>query len=71
MSTPAIWSFVVVAISFVGVVVVLVRACVSTYRRGRRLAEELTALGVDIVHGGVGNAARRRAYDRECWNRVR
>ncbi|HEU0214042.1 MAG TPA: hypothetical protein VFR13_08170 [Jiangellaceae bacterium] len=56
MSTPAIWSFVVVAVAFVGVVAMLVRACLSTYRRGRRLAEELTALGVDVekVMAAVG-----------------
>ena len=56
MSTPAIWSFVVVAVAFVGVVVMLVRACWSTYQRGRRLAEELTTLGVDIekVMAAVG-----------------
>ena len=56
MSTPAIWSFVVVAVAFVGVVAMLVRACLSTYRRGRRLAEELTALGIDVekVMAAVG-----------------
>ena len=56
MSTPAIWSFVVVAVAFVGMVAMLVRACLSTYRRGRRLAEELTALGVDVekVMAAVG-----------------
>jgi hypothetical protein len=66
VSTPAIWSFVVVAISFVGVVVVLVRACVSTYRRGRRLAEELTALGVDIeeVMAAVGPSTAVSAMPR-------
>ncbi|HEX6578151.1 MAG TPA: hypothetical protein VF082_07270 [Jiangellaceae bacterium] len=59
MSTPAIWSFVVVAVAFVGVVAMLVRACLSTYRRGRRLAEELTALGVDVeaVMAAVGPSA--------------
>ena len=56
MSTPAIWSFVVVAVAFVGMVAMLVRACLSIYRRGRRLAEELTALGVDVekVMAAVG-----------------
>jgi hypothetical protein len=56
VSTPAIWSFVAVAVAFLGVVVMLVRACWSTYRRGRRLAEELTALGVDVeeVMAAVG-----------------
>jgi hypothetical protein len=58
MSTPAIWSFAGVAVVFAGVVVVLARACLSTYRRGRRLAEELTALGVDVeaVMAAVGQS---------------
>ena len=48
MSAPAIWSFAGVAVLFVTVVVVLFRAGLSTFRRGRRLAEELTSLGVDV-----------------------
>ena len=66
MSTPAIWSFVVVAVAFVGVVVMVGRACWSTYRRGRRLAEELTALGVDIekVMAAVGPSTAVSAVPR-------
>jgi hypothetical protein len=66
VSTPAIWSFVVVAVAFVAVAVMLVRACLSIYRRGRRLAEELTALGVDVeaVMASVGPSAAVSAMPR-------
>jgi hypothetical protein len=58
MSTPAIWSFVGVAVLFVSVVVMLVRTARSTFLRGRQLAEELTALGVDVeeVMAAVGQS---------------
>jgi hypothetical protein len=58
MSTPAIWSFAGVAVLFAGVVVMLIRTARSTYRRGRQLAEELTALGVDVeqVMAAVGQS---------------
>jgi hypothetical protein len=58
MSTPAIWSFAGVAVLFAGVVVMLVRTARSAFRRGRQLAEELTALGVDVekVMAAVGQS---------------
>jgi hypothetical protein len=58
MSTPAIWSFAGVAVLFAGAVVMLVRTARSTFRRGRQLAEELTALGVDVekVMAAVGQS---------------
>jgi predicted nuclease with RNAse H fold len=66
MSTPAIWSFAGVAVLFAGVVVMLVRTARSTFRRGRQLAEELTALGVDVeeVMAAVGQSTAAQGPQR-------